>query len=309
MADENLGGGSAAASAGAGATGEGQQQQQQQHPTGGGQQQQQQQPGSGAGAGGNAEKTYNYKEDRSDWIPRHRLNETSGKLTAAEKERETLKAELESERKRVQALAGVTPKDPKEQQTTEIKEALYSMFPQLKTLENLTSDQLEQVFEAANAARSTAAAAWQRHATGMLSDLNGEAAKVLGTETLTATQQRNLQNAYREEAAAAVRDRQLAMKRGERETLETLPSDTDFVARHERGDKGLIKEFVKTFLNDWFEPARRSVNAAQERRNMRPVPRGERARILPAAGAAKVDLNNEGEFKKALLAARGGGQE
>jgi hypothetical protein len=171
MADENLGGGSPCCISGcrghrrrttatAAAT-----------PTGGGQQQQQQQPGAAAGAGGNAEKTYNYKEDRSDWIPRHRLNETSGKLTAAEKERETLKAELESERKRVQALAGVTPKDPKEQQTTEIKEALYSMFPQLKTLENLTSDQLEQVFEAANAARSTAAAAWQRHATGMLSDL------------------------------------------------------------------------------------------------------------------------------------------
>lgn len=303
MADANLGNG-APDGQGSGAGG-GQQQQQQQSPTGGGQQQQQQ-PAAGAGAGGQQQaRQYTYTEDRSDWIPRHRLNETSGKLTAAEQRAQAAETALEAERKRVAALAGVTPQDPKQQQTDEVRAAMLEMFPQLKSLEGLTQEQLGQVFEAAQAARQAASAGWERHALGMFNNLDAEAAKSLGTEKLTPTQQKGLRRAYREEAAQCVEDRKVAMQRGERQTLETIATDNDFVARHERGDATLVTEFVKAFLADWLEPARRSVQAAQERRTFRPVPRGERTRQLPAEGAQKVNLNNKEEFKKALLSARG----
>lgn len=261
--------------------------------------------GVGGKDGTNTEKTFSFKEDRTDWVPRHRLNDTSGKLTEAEKRAIKAEGELEAERKRTRALAGLEPSDPKKAESEEIRSALYQMFPQLKALENLTAEQLQEVFDAAKSAQSTSQAAWARHATGMLNDLETEAGSVLGVEKLTPTQQNRLRQAYRDEAASAVADRQRAMQRGERESLDTISTDNDFVARHERGDKTLIKEFVKGFLDDWFEPARRSVTASAARRNMRPIPRGERTRMPITQGTPKVDLNNTDEFKKALLAARG----
>lgn len=265
------------------------------------------QPVAGAGGAGAGEKTFSFKEDRSDWIPRNRLNEVSGKFTEAEKRALKAEADLESERKRTRALAGLEPEDPKAKDTEEIKAALLGMFPGLSAIQNLTPDQLQEVMEAAQTARNSSQSSWARHAATMLNDLESDVAQQIGAVDgkLTPTQKRNLQRSYREEAQQSVIERQAAMKRGERETLETLPSDNDFLARHEAGDKTLLKEFAKAFLGDWFEPARRSVTAQQARRSMRPVPRGERSRQIPAAGAPKVDLNNKDDFKKALLAARG----
>ncbi len=199
------------------------------------------------------------------------------------------------------------PQDPKAEETESIKAALYQMLPQLQALDGLTKEQLQEVLSAANAARSTSQASWERHATSMMNDLDAEASKVLDTDKLTPTQQKNLRRAYRDEALMAVEDRKRAVQRGDRETLDTLPSDNDFVARHERGDKTLLKEFVTTFLNDWFEPARRSVTANQARRGMRPVPRGERTRQPIVQGEAKIDYNDNTAFKKALIDARASG--
>jgi hypothetical protein len=284
----------------------GQQQQPQQNPTGGGQQQpQQQQPGSGAGA----EKTFSYKEDRTDWVPRHRLNELTGGKTKAEQERDTARAELDTERKRVLALSGVTPQDPKAQEASQIRDAILELVPEIGLLKGLTKEQLNEILDAAQTARTSSQATWERHATTMLNDLDSEAGKILGTDKLTPTQQGRIRRAYRDEAMQAMETRQEQMERGERRSLDTTAQDNDFVARHERGDKTLIKEFTKAFLDDFYEPARRQVTAQQARRQFRPTPRGERERTPLTQGAQKVNLNDEAEFKKALLAARGSGQE
>lgn len=279
---------------------EGQQQQQQPNPTGGGQQQQQQ-PGSGAGA----EKTYSYKEDRTDWVPRHRMNEVSGGKTKAEQERDAARGELEIERKRVQALSGVTPQDPKAAEQTAIRDAIMQLVPEIGLLKGMTKEQLQEILDAAQTARTSTQATWERHATTMMNDLDAEAAKTLGTDKLTPTQQGRLRGAYGDEARAAMYVRQEQKQRGERQSLETTAQDNDFIARHERGDKTLIKEFTKAFLDDFYEPARRQVTAQQARRQFRPTPRGERVRTPLTQGAQPVDLNNEAEFKKALLSARG----
>lgn len=280
---------------------DGQQPQQPQNPTGGGQQPQGQQPGAAA----IAEKTYSYREDRTDWVPRHRLNELSGGKTKAEQERDTARAELETERKRVQALSGVTPQDPKAAEQTAIRDAIMQLVPEIGLLKGMTKEQLEEILDAAKTARTSTQATWERHATTMLNDLDAEAGKILGTDKLSATQQSRLRSAYRDEARQAMAERQEQKERGERRSLDTTAQDNDFVARHERGDKTLIKEFVKAFLDDFYEPARRQVTAQQARRQFRPTPRGERVRTPLTAGAQPVDLNNEAEFKKALLSARG----
>lgn len=264
--------------------------------------------GGTGGTGGTGNAGFTFKEDRSDWVPRHRLNETSGKLTAAETRAIKAETDLAAEQRRTRALAGVEPQDPKAAEAESIRGVLQDMFPQLKALEGLTKDQLQEVMEAAQSARHTSQASWQRHTVGVLGDLDAEAATTLGVDKLTATQQARLRQAYREEALQASAVRQQAVKRGERDVMETLSTDNDFIARHERADKTLIKEFVKAYLDDWYEPARRSVTAAQARR-FRPLPKGERTRQSLTQGAAKVDLNNEGEFKKALLAARGASQD
>ena len=261
------------------------------------------------GEGQPGDKVFTYKEDRTDWLPRHRLNEESGKRTTAEKERDQYKQQLEAEQKRTRALAGVEEVDPKAKETAEIRAAIEEMFPHIKLFEGLTAEQLETIFEAAESAQNTSRASWERHALGILADVESGVAEGIGVDKLSPTQQRRVQSAYREEAAAAVNERQTALKRGERESVETISTDNDFVARHERGDKTLTAEFVKAFLADWFEPARKSVVASNARRIMRPVPRGERTRVPITQGKDKVDLTDNNAFKKALLEARASGQE
>lgn len=295
MADENLGGGAPAGgdpNAGGGGGNN-------PNPTGGN-------PNPQDGQGGQPkEKVFTFKEDRSDWIPKHRLSETSGKLTAAEKRAQDAETALEQERNRVRALAGVNPQDPKTKEAEELRGAMYEMFPHLKALEGLTAEQLQDVFEAAAAAKTTTQATWERHAEDMLTSLETEIKTKLGSDKLTPTQVRGLRRAYREEAQLCLQARQQAVQSGD----SSYDVRGDFLSRHERGDRALLKEFAKAFLDDWYEPAVRSVTARNAQRVGRPVPRGERTRALPAGGQPQGDLTKDADFKKALLAARGGGQE
>lgn len=261
--------------------------------------------GAAAGVGGATDKVFSFKEDRSDWLPRHRLSEVSGRATKAEERAKTLEGELERERSRVRVALGVDKADPKAQETAELRAAIQSLVPELKALEGITVDQLRQVLQEAEAARETSQATWARHAQGMLSELETEAGRILGTDKLSDRQRGRLQQAYREEAAAALQARPVDERTGRK--VDT--TGNDFLTRHERGDKTLVKEFAKAFLDDWFEPARRSVTAATTRRQFRPVPQGAGSRQQLATGQEKVNLNNDTDFKKALLAARGAGQE
>lgn len=253
-----------------------------------------------------AEKTFSFKEDRSDWVPRTRLNEVSGKLTTYEKENLTLKQQLELAENRTRALVGVNPVDPKQQSQQEMRAAIEELVPEIKALQGFSAEQLQEVLEAAKQAQAAARQSSNRHAETMLNEIDAEATRSLGVEKLTSNQQKQLYRAYREAAIEAAGARPFI--EGTRDRHD--PTGQDFLSRHERGDKTLVKEFVKQYLAEWYEPARRSVTASQANRNLRPVPRGERARSLPAgAGGAKVDLNNKEDFKKAILAARGAGQE
>lgn len=250
------------------------------------------------------EKVFTFKEDRTDWVPRHRINEYGQRLTAAEQRAKDFEQQLEQERKRVRALSGVETPNPKEAEFNELKSLLTQMFPFMKNFENVTPEQMEELMEAARTARGATAASWERHALGMFDELEAQLAERLDTDKLTPSQSRTIRRAYQSAAQDALSERQRAMDAGLRPTIETLPSDRDFVARHEQGDRSLIAEVVKAHLDDWFEPARRSVTTAQARRNMRPVPSGGRKREMLVQGQKKFDLSTEDGFKAALAEAR-----
>jgi hypothetical protein len=264
-----------------------------QNASGGGQQ-----PVAGATQGGGQ---FTYKEDRSDWVPRHRLNDNTSKY---EKKIEELTNQITGIRTGVGRAFGFEKADPQAEQQEQIKTALLQVFPNLKALESMTPEKIQELMESAEGARSTTQAHWERHATSMLTTLESQVTEALGVENLTPTQQKNLRRAYREEARDCLNARNAAAQSGA-----AYDASNDFLARHERGDQSLLKEFAKSYLNDWFEPARRRATADVTRRQGRPVPKGERARTMIAGGPPKIDYNDPNAFKKALLAARGGGQE
>ena len=259
--------------------------------------------GQGQGQGeGQGRKVFTYNEDRSDYVPRHRLNEQSAKF---QKEIDALKQTVEQHGGVTNRLRQALSGEPSEQdkQTAEIKEALLQMFPGLAAVGELSKDQLEQVMAAAQQAQQSSANHWTQHATRMLDTLSTEVQSSLGIQKLTETQSRRLKAAYRDELAVAVAARQQAAETGAQ-----YDSSNDALAKHERGDVNFIKEFAKAFLEDWFEPARRSATQQALRRQQRPVPSGGRTGSqVTTTKPPDIDYNNEDAFKKALAEARGQG--
>lgn len=250
-----------------------------------------------------SEKSYSFKEDRSDWVPRQRLNDESGKRTRAETEIASLRQELELRDKRLRLAMGLDVPSKDEQEATEIREALYRVNPKLRLLDKLNEQDIERLLSAAESAESTTSAQWARHREEMLGSLEAEVADQLNLEKLSEVQVNRLRRDFKAYARDEARKRAVA----EQTQDPTYNYDNDFVARYERGDKTLLTEFAKGFLDDWVTPVRRQANVSTLQRQGRPVPRGERTRQNLTQGPPNIDYNNEDAFQKALLDARRGG--
>lgn len=240
---------------------------------------------------------FSYKEDRSNWIPPHRLSETARKAQDAEARAAALEADLEKERKRVRAAMGIDTPNPEDAEAEQVKAVILKMFPQLAKLDDAT---IEKVLQTANSAEGLNAAqqhVYQQHADQMLNTLQSEVSSAIGSD-LSPSQQKSLTRLYRLEAEACLRERQ---------ENPNHDAANDFLARHLRGDKTLVSEFAKAFVADWFEPAKRAVTSQNFGRVARRVPNG-RGGTPPAAGAQKVDFNNEDAFAEALARARADAQ-
>jgi hypothetical protein len=260
-----------------------------------------QEPAGGQPQGGQ----FTYKEDRTDWVPRHRVTEQSRQIKALEAQIKELGDGNQGFQNKLRQAFGIDEPTGEAKELAETKAALFKVFPNLKVLETLDEEKLNSIIQGATSAQQMTQRQWERHATTILSSVAKEVAKGLGVEKLSDTQRDRLEDAYRSDAMRSVRAREAAFNKGERNTMETLPTDTDFLARHEQGDETLITEFVKGYLGDWFEPARRFATTEAARR-FRPVPRGERTRTpVTSNNNPQLDLTKEDDFKKALLAARG----
>ncbi len=196
---------------------------------------------------------------------------------AAEARHAQYEADLASERRRVQALAGVTPQSPEAADQDAIRQQFSQLFPGLAKLNNDEMiEKLQKLLSSSDMHEETTKRYWSDRAAQMTNGVIDVIKKELGGD-LSERQVRNIRSAY---ASAAERN-------------------PEFLARHEEGDPTLITEFAKEFIEDWFEPARRKVTQQQLDRN-RNVPQG-RDRSFGAPKPKAIDFKNEKSVEDALV--------
>lgn len=227
--------------------------------------------GSGAatgtpGAGGQQQqpRQFSYTEDRGRWIPPHRLVEET-------KKRETLELQFAEANKRIQALAGVTPVDPNTAEAEKIREAFFAL-PGMAHFRQLTPESVKQLLGLAQSGQvltETARNHWDRHATATYKKLDDAVAEHLGIDALSERQAARINTAF------------IAMLRSD---------EAKYRQRYEDGDETLITEFVKEFVDDFFEPVRRSATAGAIPKPPR-VPRGGSSAPV-TQGAPQIDYND-----------------
>jgi len=184
------------------------------------------------------------------------------------------RAELEAERKRVQALAGVNPKSEQEAEEEAIKQRLEALgYPRL-TQEDL--DAIRELRATQSNLSETTQHYWVQHGRQMVGGVQAEIEKELGGK-LTERQAKRIAAEYAREAE----------------------NNPEFLDRHEKGDKTLIAEFAKQLIEDWFEPARRKVTQ-QETQRFRPVPSGKDRGIV-THGDKKIDVTDPKQVEDFLV--------
>jgi hypothetical protein len=189
----------------------------------------------------------------------------------------SMRTELEAERRRVQALAGVNPRSAEETEVDAVRQRFGQVFPGLAKLSDEKIERLLAVAERADSLEEATSHHWQTHGRQMLSSVTDAVAKELG---------------------GTLSDRQLT--RIKREYVAAAEGDPEFLARHEAGDPTLVQEFVKEMMEDFFEPARRKITATELSRQ-RSVP-SARDRSVPGPGGKKLDYNNPKAVEDALVA-------
>lgn len=220
---------------------------------------------SSAGTGTGRETTgYTYKEDRSDWFPKHRYDEVNARYDAAETARKDLESKLAAADARVRALAGVEPTDPGQAKIDAVRANFSQVFPELAWLLELSPEEREALRQAPNAAdtvRQQELRGWTKHGDSAVDYLSERIADAYGADKLSAEQATGVRNNFSNWLQAKIQPELDASQGRESATL----------ARYERGDNALYDEFVKDFTKQWVEPARRTAVAGQTSR-IRAVP-------------------------------------
>lgn len=193
---------------------------------------------------------YSYPEDRSRWIPPHRLQQESQR-------RQELEHAIAERDRRIAALAGVTPQRPEEAQAEQARQAFLELFPRFAKLNDETLDRLITLAENADTIQETAGATWTRHGTHVLSSLIGKAQEMLGGQLQPRAQTR-LRQAF---VSFIENDVTRAQRNGMASPL---------LQRYEAGDETLLDEFLKDWADDFFVPAQRKVTQQAVNRS-RPV--------------------------------------
>jgi hypothetical protein len=208
---------------------------------------------------------FTYKEDRSNWVPNHRITEETRKRQEAE-------ARYQESQRRVAALSGVQLPDPNADKVAQSREALMTLFPQLRKFEHLTDEQLDRVLqtpEYVERANANDVQNWTRHGRQQLGVLHSDIATALNQDTLTDDQKTDVGESFKSWFKATVA-KELEATGGEQSAT---------LQRYEDGDVTLINEFSKRYIAAWVTPARRQVTAQQTARS---------GRVPNSAGRAQV---------------------
>lgn len=244
------------------------------------------------GQEGQAQKPtgFTYQEDRSKWIPPHRLTEVSTKAQQAESRAQQLQTQL-------QALVGATPADPKTQEAETIKAQFFELFPGMKSLAQLSPEQLQQLLDApkqVGAANEFVSRSWQRHGKQQLTSLVAAVSDAVGSD-LSDRAQGRLKAAFTD---TIEREAQKAQETGE---------ISDLFQRYIDGDETLVEEFAKEWAEDYFVPARRTVASQEIRRTTHKVPNSTgRGQVTTAPRQEFKTLDERLDYAAKLYKERGG---
>lgn len=201
---------------------------------------------------GAASTGFSYQEDRSKWIPPHRLSEE----TTARRTADTQLAEANRKLAAYRAEAGISgPVDASDLKKAEVKKAMYEMFP------HLSEEHISELEAQSTAAKNLEAQQWARHGKAQLAGVYSQIADAIGADSLSADQKSDLQESFASWLRTACAKELQASNGQESATL----------SAYEDGDSKVLGEFVKRYTANWVEPARRKVTA-QTLGRTRPVP-------------------------------------
>lgn len=201
---------------------------------------------------------FTYKEDRTDWVPKHRFNEVNTKAQRVQE----LEAAIKDRDTKIAALAGVTTPDPNAAKADQVKEAFFKMFPNMKAFADLSSEQMQKLLAApdqAAQANQFVSQGWAKHAKTMVTTLVEEVSSAIGG-TLSERAQGRVKAAFGASISAEVQKHN--------QTGEVSP----LLQRYLDGDETLVQEFAKEWAEDYFTPARRQVTSQEVNRVNKRVP-------------------------------------
>lgn len=178
-------------------------------------------------------------EDRSNWVPPHRLREASQRYETSQRqwiEREAqYQAQLQQYQNQVRALAGVAP--PPDPEVSEIRQRFGQVFPGLSRIED-RAEQLEKYIERVADLEAAVDHIWQNHGRQSLDRVYKSAETSLGSP-LTEDGKKALHAAF----------------------VGWVQSNPEYQQRYV-DDPGLVDEFWKTLSSTLVDPVRRATAAA-----------------------------------------------
>lgn len=178
-------------------------------------------------------------DDRSNWVPPHRLRETrEAALREAQSQFATREAEIRREaeqyKSQLHALVGVQPPQNPEVQT--VKSQFANLFPGLAKMEE-RSAQLEQLLERSGDLQSQNDHYWQSYGRSTMDRLFSKASESLGAP-LTDEGKRQLHASF----------------------TGYVQSSPELIERYSN-DPTLVEDFWKAFTSSFIDPARRAATA------------------------------------------------
>jgi hypothetical protein len=223
-----------------------------------------------------AAKRFDYAEDRGNWVPPHRIRETSQRA-------QQLERDLDYERRRVAALSGVpAPAQAEDPNDASIKQELFRLFPQLKGLMEHGEKLIGLKDLDMDALQSPQTHYWESLGHQTLNALHVQAKETLGGGDLTPRAKQVLNTSF----------------------SQFVNSDDDLKQRYASQDPGLITEFLKEFNDGILSPYRQSITRAAAPRDaaIRRLPRGGSGSAIVAGRQAEIKPADTDEYHNAAFA-------
>jgi hypothetical protein len=229
-----------------------------------------------AGAGSGAQQ-FSYAEDRTNWVPPHRLRE----ITQA---RQQIEQQLQHARQQVAALTNTPgPAQPSDPQQEALRRELFQLVPGLDKL--LSISEKLQALAQVDPQDVTGAQEhyWTMMGNQTLRQVEGELCKALGTDKLTPFAQQSVRQSF------AV----------------YVQSNPEAASKYASQDPSLITDFVQEYTTGILEPHRRSITTTVQQPRVAAVsrlPRGGNSTAIPGQGRGTLKPTDSDEFHRAAFA-------